>query len=415
MKRVVNASSSSIHDDDPSLPKREDSRGQAGPVCLSGDGQAIDLKRYLQYLRDPFYWRRALLRLTEVVTRPMHLETVMDQVMRDNWSLGELAASSQTGLPAAGARLLYIAPTFDYGNPARGYSYEENHFLPSLVALGFHVIRLDSLSLVKRLGTRGASELLTEVTHRFRPEVSFSVLFKDDFEAEAVEALKRAGCVSVNWFTDDHWRFETFSSRWAPRFSWAVTTDRAAIPKYHARGITSVIRSQWGVNHRLYRPLDRIRRYDVTFIGQPHGDRRAVIARLRRAGLRVDTWGYGWPGGKTTTRQAVEIISESAVNLNLSNAVTGRTDQVKGRDFEVPASRGLLLTRRVPGMEEYFELGTEILTYETVEDLERQIRRVLADPAEADRVRDAGYRRTIRDHTYERRFMEIFQTIGVFS
>jgi spore maturation protein CgeB len=373
------------------------------------------LRRYLQYLRDPFYWRRALLRLAESLTGRRHLETVLDQVIRDNWSLGEFAASSPAGLPAAGTRLLYLAPKFDYGNPARGYSYEENHFLPSLVALGFHVVRLDSLSLARMVGRRGASELLLEVAYRFRPEVAFSVLFRDDFEADAVEALKRAGCVSLNWFTDDHWRFDAFSARWAPRFSWAITTDHEALSKYQARGLTNVIRSQWGVNHRLYRPLARARRYDVTFIGQPHGDRRAVIRRLRRAGLRVETWGYGWPSGKTTTRQAVEIINASAVNLNLSNAVTGRSDQVKGRDFEVPACRGLLLTRRVPRLEEYFVLGAEVLAYETVEELEGQIRRALADPAGADRVREAGYRRTIRDHTYERRLTEIFRTIGVFG
>jgi spore maturation protein CgeB len=239
-------------------------------------------------------------------------------------------------------------------------------------------------------------------------------MFKDDFTEAAVGELRRNGCVTFNWFADDHWRFETFSNRWAPHFSWAITTDAAAVKKSADLGITHVIRSQWAVNHHLYRPLDRPRRFSVTFLGQPHRDRRRLIDALRRAGIPVQAWGYGWPGGKLSTRRAVEVINESEVNLNLPNASVGRTDQIKGRDFEVPACRGLLVTKRVDTLSDYYEIGQEILTYEDFDDLERQIRWALTHPGDVDRIRDAGYRRMLRDHTYERRFTEIFREAGLF-
>lgn len=372
-----------------------------------------DLRRYLT---DPYYWRRAVLRLFESVTRRVHLETHLDQLIADNVHLFGARRSGGAGdLPGSGLRLLYVAPTYDYGNPARGYGYEENHFLPALAGLGFDLIRFDSLTLVRRLGPKVAGELLVELAFRFRPDAAFCVLFKDDFEEAAIDELRRLGCTTFNWFTDDHWRFDTFSSRWAPRFSWAITTDPAAGAKYRERGITNVIRSQWGVNHHLYRPLDRPRRFEVTFIGQPHGDRRRILRDLHRAGIAVEAWGYGWPRGKISTRAAVEVINESAVNLNLLKAVTRGVDQIKGRDFEVPSCRAILLTQQVEALADYYDLDAEILTYTGFDDLVSKIRWALDHPVEADRVREAGYRRVLRDHTYERRFTEIFRQAGLFA
>ncbi|MDR7422311.1 MAG: glycosyltransferase [Armatimonadota bacterium] len=368
-----------------------------------------DLRRYL---RSPYYWRRAWLRLTETVTRRIHPEALLGDVLASGVRLGTSAAGGAPG-PATGLRLLYVAPRHENGNPARGLSYEENHFLPALAALGFDVLPLDSLGLVRRAGRRVASEVLVEAAFRYRPEVAFFVLFRDDFEPEAVEEVRRLGCTTFNWFADDHWRFESFSRRWAPRFAWAVTTDPRAPARYREHRIAHVIRSQWGVNHHLFRPLNRPCRFDVTFIGQPHGRRRAVLRALARAGLDVRAWGYGWRGGRVSTHRAVEIVNESAVNLNLSNAVTGTVDQIKGRDFEVPACRALLLTQRVEALDDYYDPGTEVLVYDGLDDLVDRARWALGHPGEADRIRDAGYRRVLREHTYERRFLDIFRRAGV--
>ena len=108
------------------------------------------------------------------------------------------------------------------------------------------------------------------------------------------------------------------------------------------------------------------------------------------------------------------MINESAVSLNLSNAVTGAVDQIKGRDFEVPACRGLLLTQNVEALGDYYERESEVLTYNGFDDLVAKIRWAPDHPADAEMVREAGYRRVLRDHTYEQRFAEIFRQAGVF-
>ena len=88
-----------------------------------------------------------------------------------------------------------------------------------------------------------------------RPEVAFFCVFTDQLDTKTIEAVgERAGCPTVNWFADDHWRFERFTRHLAPAFDSAVTTDADSLPKYAAEGIRTVLLSQWACNRYAYRP-----------------------------------------------------------------------------------------------------------------------------------------------------------------
>ena len=52
------------------------------------------------------------------------------------------------------------------------------------------------------------------------------------------------------------------------------------------------------------------------------------------------------------------------------------------------------------------------MTYGSREDLLEKVRHYLAHPEEADRVRQAGYDRAQRDHTWRRRFDDLFEATG---
>jgi spore maturation protein CgeB len=169
--------------------------------------------------------------------------------------------------------------------------------------------------------------------------------------------------------------------------------------------------SQWGCNHFLYQPLPLEKKYDVTFVGQPHGNRPEVIRALQRAGIDVHVWGFGWPNGRISQTEFVRIISESRINLNLSNASVGRADQLKGRDFEVPGCRGFLITKNTEDLGTYYDLGREVETYESTDDLIDKIRHYLKAVLEREAISEAGYRRTMTDHTMEIRLSRLFDTV----
>jgi spore maturation protein CgeB len=313
-------------------------------------------------------------------------------------------------------RILYVAMRHDYGDSSRGLSYEEHAFYHSLLMLGHEMLRFDPVATAERAGHGSTSRMLREVAYRYTPDLMFTVLFQDDLDPAVVrEISSSAATITFNWFADDHWRYERFSRRWAPAFNWVGTTSRAAFDKYRRDGLSNVLQTQWACNAYLYRPLDLPKTIDVSFVGQPHGNRRAVIDRLRAAGIGVQTFGLGWPAGRITQREVIEIFNRSKINLNLSNASRGETEQVKGRDFEVPGCGGFLLTKSSPEIEAYYNVGREIACYESVDDLVDKIRHYLARDAERDAIAAAGYRRTMLDHTYAHRFSALFDRMRLFT
>jgi spore maturation protein CgeB len=83
------------------------------------------------------------------------------------------------------------------------------------------------------------------------------------------------------------------------------------------------------------------------------------------------------------------------------------------REFEAPMCGALYCTGYLDELAEHFELDKEILTYRSQYELLEKARYYLAHPEEAERIRQAGRARALRDHTYHRRFQSLFQTIGL--
>jgi spore maturation protein CgeB len=321
----------------------------------------------------------------------------------------------------------------DYGDPARGLSFEETNFYSALEGMGHELVRFDFMRRKAAVGIPELNRELVETASEARPDVSFFCLFTDEISPDTIEQVANmTGAPTINWFTDDHWRFEDFTRHYAPAFTWSVTTDHESIPKYHAIGYRNVIPSQWACNRYAYSKVTDELEHDVTFVGQPHGGRRKVIARLERAGHRVTCWGYGWSAGRLTHDEMVRVFSSSRINLNLANSspadrrirarvrrvikreqAVPRRSQIKGRTFEVPGSGGFLLTDHAPHLERYLEPDREVGVFESPDDLVERVGWWLEHPAERAAVAEAGYQRVISEHTYDHRFAEIFRTAGL--
>jgi len=354
--------------------------------------------------------------------------------------------------------ILYAALKYDYGNPAQGYSFEHYNFFDSLVRMGHDVLYFDLGKLQDTASKARLNRRLLEVVRAERPEVMFTVLFREELDRSVVTQLTRQTATrTIAWFCDDHWRFDNYTRHWAPCFGWSVTTTRSALPKYQQIGYRNVIHSQWACNQFRYQRAPLPLRYDVTFVGQPHGDRRRWIDALREAGINVQTWGSGWESGRLTQEQMIDVFSTSRINLNLSNSsstgierpagiahrLSGRVarmlppavkgtlkqwglrspkpvtsapaagpplpEQIKGRNFELPGCGGSTLTGQAEDLESYYEEGREIVCFETIPELIEKIRYYLSHESERSAIAEAGYQRTLREHTYVHRFTDIFR------
>lgn len=335
-------------------------------------------------------------------------------------------------------KILYAASKFDYGIPARGYSFEHYNFYDSLVGMGHEVEYFDFLTLHQEFGRDGMSRLLEQRVKEVRPDLMFTFLYKDEFDPAVIRRITAQGrTTTFNWFADDHWRFDDFSRLWAPCFTYVSTTDADSLPKYRAIGYERVLLTQWGANPRFYVRKDVPPRYDVSFVGQSYGDRPEVVRQLHAAAIAAYVRGTGWKSrwwhrharrlhlmsagrlqqiaGSTRISQEemIELFNVSRINLNLSASSQSGANQIKGRNFEIPACGGFQLSGVASRLEDFFVPDREVVTYGTTREMIEKIRFYLAHEDERRNIAEAGYARVLRDHTYERRLRDLFQKMGL--
>jgi hypothetical protein len=113
------------------------------------------------------------------------------------------------------------------------------------------------------------------------------------------------------------------------------------------------------------------------------------------------------------------VFGAYEVCLNLSNVWgEGRSwspliPHIRLRDFEAPMCRTCYLTGHNDELTQFYTVGCEVDTYRDKPELVDKVRFYLANPEAAERLREAGYRRALRDHTWVRRFEELFAKIGL--
>jgi spore maturation protein CgeB len=116
--------------------------------------------------------------------------------------------------------------------------------------------------------------------------------------------------------------------------------------------------------------------------------------------------------------EMVEMYSRARISLGFSavgNNLQGseRILQVRLRDFEAPMSGAFYLVEQMEELERFFRIGQEIVCYTGPDDLVEKCEYYLAHEEERERIRAAGYARALRDHTWQRRFNDVFQAAGL--
>jgi hypothetical protein len=114
-----------------------------------------------------------------------------------------------------------------------------------------------------------------------------------------------------------------------------------------------------------------------------------------------------------------DIFHKTQVNLGFSD--TGwhsgteirdsKNLQCRLRDFEVPLAGGLYVVQEAPDHAHYFKIGEEIVTWSEPADFVEKVRFYVRNEKAASRIRDAGQRRALTEHTWQHRFDRLFATL----
>jgi spore maturation protein CgeB len=339
---------------------------------------------------------------------------------------------------------------YDYGNPKQGLSFEYDVFASLFKKIkGAEVEVFDYREKIKRVGKREMNRLLVNKCKEFKPDLIFTFLFESEIYPETLDKIRKYSKASITWMADDKWRWELIGKKYCKNFDYVITTDPEAVAKYESVGYKNAILSQWAIDPDIYKDKQLKKDIPVSFIGRDNAWRRFVIKELRRKGIEVECYGFGWKNGRVTQEEMIDIFNRSKINLNLSNSVKfnlkylldfnlvwnkdisfarniftifgpqlhtiiskKRKEDIKSRFFEVIGSGGFLLSYDVEHLSDYLDKDKELVVYKDINDLASKIFYYLGNDQERKDIENNGYRRVIDEHTYEKRFKEIFKKMS---
>lgn len=144
-----------------------------------------------------------------------------------------------------------------------------------------------------------------------------------------------------------------------------------------------------------------------------------TVAGLGAHGVQVwgdDGWKLAERGGARHRGRAGHhleinrIYQASTINLDIDRLY--QPDIVTMRVFDVLACGGFVLAEHSPHLHELFELGTELVSWRSAAELERQVRHFLAHPDEAAAIAGRGRARVLQDHTVDQRLEHMLEVAG---
>ena len=292
----------------------------------------------------------------------------------------------------------------------------------------------DHQGKLKALFTMFVAQAALAKALEFKPDLVFGVA-QSPFTQDSLADFKRMNIPVAFWFVEDY-QVLPYWQTFAPLYDYFFTIQRG--------GEFQQLLDQKGVrNHYLpmaadpeiHKPLNLSEAEntefgsDLSFMGAGYPNRRVFLQNLLNDDFKL--WGTEWDmnsplagklqrnGARIPADEYVKIFNASKININLhswmeSGIVDPRGDFVNPRTFEIAACGGFQLCDPRLELPNLFDIGREIITFDSVEDFHRKKDYYLQHPDERDRIAEAGRQRVLREHTYLHRMQEMLKiTLGI--
>ena len=84
---------------------------------------------------------------------------------------------------------------------------------------------------------------------------------------------------------------------------------------------------------------------------------------------------------------------------------------MKQRIFEIPAGAGLLVTEYHEGIEEYYDIDKEIITFSTIQEFKEKMNFFKSRSKIVEKIAMAGHKRFLKQNTSEKRLAGVVEEI----
>ena len=258
-----------------------------------------------------------------------------------------------------------------------------------------------------------------DLVEEVKPDLVFH-LYGLYLPIEIIDRINRKGVPTVLWVQNEEKEFN-LTMGISFRYSLFCTYTTLTLQRHKALG-ANVMYLPIAADHTIYHPLDPPpeKDIDVAWIGAPHKKRVQIAERLKRLFPRsFFDFSLSLPAERIN-----EVYNRTKVVIGIYqdcdapfSAITGRrctlnTPRAWGcpcRTFEVPAARAFQLQCYREDLFSVYDEGEVALAEE--EDLEEKVDHYLKEEEERERIAEAGYRRTMREHLYTHRMLQVIERL----
>lgn len=226
----------------------------------------------------------------------------------------------------------------------------------------------------------------------------------------------------ISWFFDDPAAFlremdvSLFNSRYH-LFCW----DRAYEDVVKSLGVSRFSYMPFASNPKIYKPSEKEKIYDVSFVGTWSEKRQRILTGLAERNIKIDLFGnerwsklkhrnicfHGFADNRT---ECPEIYSRSKINLNITNEQL--LTSLPLRIFDVGACKAFLLTDEQEDARKIFS-EEELPVYRNPDELAVKLKYYLENERERENTAQKLYERISTDFTYARQLEKILQEVSL--
>ncbi|MHB1398924.1 MAG: CgeB family protein [Trichloromonadaceae bacterium] len=208
------------------------------------------------------------------------------------------------------------------------------------------------------------------------------------------QLVSRHGCVDKFYFTDSYF------------------IDYAAEAGLHNTGFLPL-----GYNPKIFRKANfGTRKSTLAFVGAYSENRANLLKQVKHQVLvvgkkwdRLGTTHHEVQSRRVEIGQVAEIYNQHIGVLNIKNS-GNVVNGLNMRTFDAPACGCVVINDYLEDLEKCFDVGNEILVYNSVEELNDQFSRLKNDSILQKKIVEAGLRRVKSEHQYRHRLESILKT-----
>ena len=167
--------------------------------------------------------------------------------------------------------------------------------------------------------------------------------------------------------------------------------------------------------------------YDCSFVGgfTPWHSTGTLMLEEAAKRVHIDFFGYGAETlspaspilashhGEVWGLDMYRVLMQSKVTINRHIGISGRYAN-NMRLYEATGCGAMLLTDRKDNLNDFFQVGKEVVAYDNVEELCSRIAYYRKETEEREGIASLGQSRTLRTHTYQTRMEELIKVVKAY-